>query len=465
MSSQQIMVDTAMGWMRLGALREYLMPESAERDEGFRKDLLGLAHLSLRLLGLIQLAVALVMLAAGIGVIPVRTTDLALAAPNLAIAAVGVLTVLASLTPSSRRHPRPLTAISVWLTPAVLITGVFLVRPDLDWVDHYLMGNLILVQFAATTLPFKPLQILTLGLAIDVFYVVFYSWAHADANFPLGFGPRQHVFTFMVTLACTVLTAILYQRRLAAYQAHQEALRTSEDLRKTQSRLLITENAAAMGRLAAALSHELNSPIGVLASSVETLASAAAKGVPQSDRIRAVVEEARRTGRESAERLRTIVARMQRFTNLDRAEVQAVQINDLIADVIALMDPESRQKSEIEFRPAPMLPRFVGRPQQLSAVFSNLIGNATDAAESVTIESRLVDAHIEVTVADNGPGLSAEEIATAFNPATFKVSGVRMAAGNWGLFNCRQIVQEHGGEIEIQSQPGAGTTVRVTLPA
>jgi len=455
------------GLMGASSVRDYLLPDEAERDEGFRKDLLGLAHLSLRLLGIIQLLVPLVMLAAGIGVIPVRTTDSRLMAPNLAISAVGALTVLASLMPFSRLHPRPLTAVSVWLTPAILISGVFLLRPDLDWVDHYLMGNLILVQFAATTLPFKPMQMLSVGVAIDLFYVIAYTWSHAGGEVALGFGPRQHVFTFVVTAACTTLTCIIYRRQLVAYEEHQRALRTSEDLRKTQSRLLITENAAAMGRLAAALSHELNSPIGVLASAVETLASASTKvSVDEAGRarVRRIVEEMRHAGRESAERLRLIVARMQRFTNLDRSEVQAVQVNDLIADVIALMDPETRRKSEIEFHAAPMLPRFIGRPQQLSAVFSNLIGNAVQAAAVVNIETRMVESHIEVTVTDNGSGMAPEDMANAFNPATFKLSGSRMAAGNWGLFNCRQIVQEHGGEIGIESRMDAGTTVRVTLP-
>jgi signal transduction histidine kinase len=448
--------------MPSSALRDYLIP--GEPDDGFKKDLLDLAHLALRLLGLIQTAVPLVMLAAGIGVIPVKIDSLATAVPNLVIAAVGALTFAVGSLPASRPYARIFTAISVWLTPATLVTSVILLRPQLDWADHYLMGNVILVLFAAATFPFRPLQMLALGLAIVAFYFAAYIIAERSVAFPLDFGLRQHIFTFGVALASTALTAIIYRQRARNYERHQSALRTSEDLRKTQSRLLITENAASMGRLAAALSHELNSPIGVLASAVETLAAAASRNENTPARVKAVIDDTRHAGKESAQRLRSLVARMQRFTNLDRAEVQAVQVNDVIADVIALMDPETRSRANIDFRPAPLLPRFVGRPQQLSAVFSNIISNAVEAGSQVTIETRPVDSHIEVTVADNGPGMSPEVLAGAFNPATFKISGSRIAAGNWGLFNCRQIAQEHGGDIEIRTPAGGGTAVTVTLP-
>jgi sensor histidine kinase regulating citrate/malate metabolism len=60
--------------------------------------------------------------------------------------------------------------------------------------------------------------------------------------------------------------------------------------------------------------------------------------------------------------------------------------------------------------------------------------------------------------------MSEEELRNVFNPASFRVSGQRIAAGNWSLFSCRQIIQEHGGDVDISSAPGEGTTVRVSLP-
>ena len=457
--------------MRTELIRSYLYPDQEKRDQGLRNELQALAHLGLRLLGGLEAAVPLVMLAAGIGVIPIAATNFEALAPNLAVAGIGALTLLLSTLEWSRRHARLLAAISVWFTSATFVSAVLILRPDIGWVDHYLMGNVTLVQFGAAALPFRPMQTFALGLCIDVFYAMLYTYVQRNGGIEQGFGPAQHLFTLAVTLACTALAAIVYRQRAINYETHQRALRTSEDLRRTQSKLLISENAAVMGRLAAALSHELNSPIGVLASAIDTLSAAAQKDGTSSDaqreRVRQVVLETHRAGRQSAERLRSIVARMQRFTNLDRAEVQSVQMNDLIADVIALVAPESRKSVSIEFHPAERLPRFAGRPQQLSAVFSNLIGNALNAVPEggrVSIATRGSDSNIEITVADNGAGLSAEDIETAFNPAAFKVSGQRIAAGNWSLFSCRQIIEEHGGDVTIRSTPGEGTTVSVSLP-
>jgi signal transduction histidine kinase len=457
--------------MRMEHIRAYLLPVDAERDEGFRHEMQSLAHLALKLVGALVAAVPLVMLAAGIGVIPIRITGLEALTPNLAVACIGALSLAASMAPFSRRHGRLLTAISVFLTSATLETSVLLLRPDLAWIDHYLVGHITLVQFGSAALPFRPMQTFSLGIAIDVFYLLAYSYAQQTGRLDQGFGIGQHVFTFVITCACTALTAIIYRQRAFNYATHQSALRSSEDLRKTQATLLITENAAAMGRLAAALSHELNSPIGVLASAVETLSAAAAKNGMTSgaerERLSKVVAETHRAGRESAERLRSVVARMQRFTNLDRAEVQLVQINDLLADVIALIEPEVPEGTLIEFKPGALLPRITGRPQQLSAVLSNLIVNAVEATGDhgrVLVTSAASPTHIEITIEDSGRGMTTETLHNVFNPATFRVSGRRIAAGNWSLFSSRQIVQEHGGEIQITSARDRGTTVRVTLP-
>ena len=70
---------------------------------------------------------------------------------------------------------------------------------------------------------------------------------------------------------------------------------------------------------------------------------------------------------------------------------------------------------------------------------------------------------VEVTIRDNGRGMSPEEADTIFDPA-FKVAEGRVSSGNWSLFNSRQIVYEHGGGIRLETAPGRGTAMHVTLP-
>ena len=81
----------------------------------------------------------------------------------------------------------------------------------------------------------------------------------------------------------------------------------------------------------------------------------------------------------------------------------------------------------------------------------------------VWISSRQVDSQVEVTVRDNGKGLSREQLAGVFDPG-FYVEGGQVRSRNWGLFSSRQIVREHGGKIGIRSREGRGTTVTVSLP-
>ena len=118
---------------------------------------------------------------------------------------------------------------------------------------------------------------------------------------------------------------------------------------------------------------------------------------------------------------------------------------------------------EMDLQPVPQL---VCRPQQLSAVFSNLLGNAIEATNGtgrVVVATRPRDSAVEVSISDNGRGLDPAELKTIFDPG-FKVTKGRVSTGNWSMFSSRQIIQEHGGDIRIDSKPGEGTRIHVTLP-
>jgi signal transduction histidine kinase len=224
-----------------------------------------------------------------------------------------------------------------------------------------------------------------------------------------------------------------------------------------------------MGRFAAALSHELNSPLGALKSAVQSSqALALQKGALPPDRrahAEGMESQLRSTIAASAERLHQVVSRMQRFTNLDRNQVLAVDLNALLEDVVALLESQAKGRVRVELDLKP-LPRVVVRPQQMSSVFLSLVQNAVEEAngsERLLLASGQSDSSVQVTIQDDGRGMSAEQLERLFVPS-FKVTDGRVATGNWSLFSSRQIVQEHGGRIEIQSSVGKGTLVRVALP-
>src|SRR5215831_11155755 len=111
----------------------------------------------------------------------------------------------------------------------------------------------------------------------------------------------------------------------------QNELRAAEELRRAESRVLLSENAASVGRFAAALSHELNSPLAVLKSAFQTYGNLTEKKATlASDKLKELEEieaRLRNSITESVERLHQIVLRMQRFTNMDRKEVLPVDLN------------------------------------------------------------------------------------------------------------------------------------------
>jgi len=249
----------------------------------------------------------------------------------------------------------------------------------------------------------------------------------------------------------------------------QNELMAADALRRAESQVLLSEYAGSIGRFAAALSHEFNSPLGVLKNALQTRRRLAErKQTASGDKLaelEAIDAELSRTALEAVERLNQMVLRMQRITNLDRDEALPTDLNALLSDVTDLLKAATRAPTALELDLQP-IPALSIRPQQMSAVFSNLLQNAIDASGgtgSVKISTRRLFGSVEIVFQNGGQGISSEELAHVFDPA-FRVKEGRVSTGNWGLFSSRQIVRECGGDINIESSPGQGTVVRIVLP-
>jgi len=123
----------------------------------------------------------------------------------------------------------------------------------------------------------------------------------------------------------------------------------------------------------------------------------------------------------------------------------------------------------LDVRVAPGLPIIRGDSVRLRQVFTNLISNAlkfTQAGGTVTVLASSTDTGTQVSVSDNGVGMTAEEIAVAITPfGQADGSHTRWREGTGlGLPIARALVQMHGGELHIESEKGVGTTVKVLLP-
>jgi NtrC-family two-component system sensor histidine kinase KinB len=214
----------------------------------------------------------------------------------------------------------------------------------------------------------------------------------------------------------------------------------------------------------------MNNPLGAMLSGIDTLlllAQRQAAATPAEEpKLIELQAEVRRSIQQSAERLKELVAKLQRFTDLDETTMLPADLNEILRSVAAMVGDEKDKKPNVDLRLEP-LPRVVCRPQQLAAVFRNLLTNAVKAVNGngrISIASRAGEDTVEVDIEDDGRGITAAQIANIFEPE-FRVQGGRVAAGNWGMFNSRQIVREHGGDIRITSREGHGTRVTIILPA
>lgn len=460
---------------RSGALGQsvkgYLFPGAAERDEGFRREIERISVLGLRVIGGVQIAVSVFMLLARFLVSPESATLPLRFEQGGMIIGLGIIDLLASRIPAIGRWARLLAAVSGFLCAAILIWASLLISSRSTNPNDFIPGQITLVLLVAiTTLPLRPMHTLTLGLAIGIDYVIAAKLAERQLMEGLGPDANYLLFIIMLTGLCTGITAVVYNQRRSNYQVLQQTVEAGEALRQAQNRILLTESAASLSRLAAAVSHEMNTPLGALLSGVDTLlllgAKQASSGPDEQPRLVRLQADVRKSMQQSALRLKELVARMQRFTYLDQAEVQPADVNELIRDVAALVAPELKSSTQLDLRLQPVSP-VVCHPQQISIVFSSLISNALNALNGngrIVVASRQNINEVEVDIEDNGRGISMEERENIFDPG-FRVSGGRIATGNWSMFNSRQIVREHGGDIRIASSEGKGTRVTVTLPS
>jgi signal transduction histidine kinase len=169
--------------------------------------------------------------------------------------------------------------------------------------------------------------------------------------------------------------------------------------------------------------------------------------------------------KKAVDKITKVVDRIQRITNLDRAEVTQVEVDKMLQDVAQMVRGEDETGAEIRLTTTPM-PTVNLKPQPISSVFSRLMHNAAKAGAGrgpVEVVAKRENDEILVSVEDHGEGLTSQELRDLFQPG-FATRDGRVAASNWGLFTARQVIREHGGDITATRADGGGTRVVVRLP-
>ncbi|HEY7426226.1 MAG TPA: ATP-binding protein [Gemmataceae bacterium] len=248
-------------------------------------------------------------------------------------------------------------------------------------------------------------------------------------------------------VAALVLTANL-GRNLRRERRQREQLR--EELRRA-------EHLAALGKLLAGVAHEVRNPLAAIRSTAQLW-----QRLPPEARDPSAMDAVV----QGVDRLNALVRRLLFFVRSGHEERRPVDVNAVVQETLTLLRAQAdSQGVALQTELAADLPLVSSSVQALQQVVLNLTTNALQAMPNggtLLCRTRRLESppRVELWIADTGPGIAVEELPHLFEPFhTTRPEGTGL-----GLALCREIVQQHGGRIELDRQEGWGAVFRVTLP-
>jgi signal transduction histidine kinase len=232
-------------------------------------------------------------------------------------------------------------------------------------------------------------------------------------------------------------------------------------LRATHEKLVEAERMATVGRLSLKVAHEVRNPISAIELNAELLGDIVRERPgPEMDEAGSLVGAIR----DQVAALDALTEEYLAFARFPRAQFEEDSINDMVAAVVEFQRPlAARQEISVTLTTDPTLPPMEIDRTLLRQAVLNLIKNGLEVLSKggkLSVTTRRLDDTVEIAVSDTGPGIPPEVGRRLFEQFfTTKPQGTGL-----GLSICRQIVEEHGGQIRWTSTPGAGTTFTISLP-
>ncbi len=297
----------------------------------------------------------------------------------------------------------------------------------------------------------------------------------------------------MIVLAGTVLWSRTLQRKvtqrtLELAREVSERKRALDELRRHQDQLIQADKMTSLGILVSGVAHEINNPTGLILFNTPVISEAYADaeeifeahyrehgdfilaGIPYS-RMRGKIPQMLDDMQEGAKRIKRIVEDLKDFARRnDEVSSEPVDLNTVVHLAVRLVEVTIRKATDhFTVNYGEGLPQVRGHAQRIEQVVVNLILNAcqalSDPGQGITVETGCDTAArvVWVRVSDQGHGIAPEHLPHLTDP--FFTTKRESGGTGLGLSVSAGIVKEHGGELSFDSQPGAGTTVLLTLPA
>jgi signal transduction histidine kinase len=293
-------------------------------------------------------------------------------------------------------------------------------------------------------------------------------------NKPANYDDKDtEVVTYFAEIAWEIAERKRSEEILKSYaeKLETEVNERTRELREAQEKLVRQEKLAMLGQLSGSVSHELRNPLGVISNAVYYLNMIRPEMDEKMRRYLEIIDKETHT----ADKIITDLLDYSRIKSLDR---EPAVVSDLVGDVLKRFP--TPQGVDLVLKIPKNLPKVHTDPTHLGQVLGNLIMNAYQAMPTaslpegpgctLTITARQVDSsgfttgdgrtYVAIAVKDSGVGIAPEHLSKIFEPLfTTKARGIGL-----GLAICKSLVEANGGQIEVQSELGQGSTFTIYVP-
>ena len=263
-----------------------------------------------------------------------------------------------------------------------------------------------------------------------------------------------------------------YTAPIFSQRGHQDGavmiIRDLSRIKDLEGTLRRADRLSMLGTLAAGLAHEIKNPLGGIKGAAQLLSMEISGDNSLQEYTQIMIKE--------AERINTIIEELMDLGNPREPEIGEVDLARTMNDIVLLQNEAARsQRIDFKLRLDPSIPPVQGDENLLTRLFLNLIKNAREAIPrdgTVMIETRIAPNYhltgpgrqsspmVDIIISDSGCGIDSQEMERIFTPYfTTKSKGSGL-----GLAISQKIIEDHNGLLKIESTPGKGTTITVSLP-
>lgn len=324
--------------------------------------------------------------------------------------------------------------------------------------SYYPILMLPVVSAATSTGPWATTIFTALACVAYISFLAFLDWTELNRYLVVWEELLLRIIFLPVVGYLTYQLAKANRAEAQKYQAAAEELaEANQSLHAAEDAVRRSERLAALGQLTAGLAHELRNPMGTIRASAEILQ----KQLPAGNEL---AQEMAGFIAGEVDRANSLIGRFLEFARPVTLQRKATELHPVLDRAAAQFERMAVSPAVTVFkdydpavRPIPLDGEWMER------VIYNLVLNAAQASSEgsiVTLRTRWLGDSVEIAVIDRGRGIALADRESIFNPFfTTKKDGVGL-----GLPIVAKIVSEHGGRLDVESQPGKGSAFRVVLP-